>query len=47
MAVTLMRQPGRTLAEIGLELGYADQAAFTRAARRWFGEAPASARARL
>lgn len=47
MAVSLMRQPGRTLAEIGLELGYADQAAFTRAARRWFGEAPASARARL
>lgn len=47
MAVSLMRQPGRTLAEIGFELGYADQAAFTRAARRWFGEAPASARARL
>jgi len=36
---------GQSLAEIAQGLGYNDQAAFTRAFRRWYGEPPSRYRA--
>ncbi|MHC4225202.1 MAG: AraC family transcriptional regulator, partial [Planctomycetota bacterium] len=42
----LMLEPSLTLTEIAAELGYADQAHFTRAFRRWAGESPSSYRRR-
>ena len=47
LAVSMFREGSRSLAEIALALGYSDQAAFTRAAHRWFGEAPGAARQRV
>lgn len=40
MAVEMMRDPRARLIDIGLELGYSEAANFTRAFRRWTGEAP-------
>jgi AraC-like DNA-binding protein len=39
-------EPTLTLTEIAAELGYADQAHFTRAFRRWTGESPSGYRRR-
>jgi AraC-like DNA-binding protein len=36
----MIRQPSLKLADIASELGYSDQAAFTRAFHRWTGESP-------
>ncbi|MEM8649990.1 MAG: helix-turn-helix domain-containing protein [Pseudomonadota bacterium] len=41
MAVNLLRRKDLSLVDIGLLLGYADQAVFSRAAQRWFGTSPA------
>jgi AraC-like DNA-binding protein len=46
-AVEMMRDPVVRLADIGLELGYADPANFTRAFRRWTGQMPTSYRRAL
>lgn len=40
MAVEMMRDPRARLIDIGFELGYSDAANFTRAFRRWTGQAP-------
>jgi AraC-like DNA-binding protein len=42
----LIREPDLSLNEIAAELGYADQAHFTRAFRRWTGEMPSAYRRR-
>lgn len=46
-AEALLAQPGVTLSQIAAMLHYADSSAFSRSARRWFGESPRSHRARL
>jgi len=46
-AERLLRDGNRALTEIALELGFKDQAAFTRASRRWFGLTPTAARIQL
>lgn len=43
-AERLLRDGNRAMTEIALELGFKDQAAFTRASRRWFGLTPTAAR---
>jgi len=43
---TRMLEPSLSLTEIAAELGYSDQAHFTRAFRRWTGEAPSAYRRR-
>jgi len=40
LARQYLRDPGLSLAEIGLLLGYSEQSAFTRAFRRWTGQTP-------
>ncbi len=40
LAETLLRAPDTSLVDAALRLGYADQAAFTRAFTRWKGESP-------
>jgi AraC-like DNA-binding protein len=47
MGVEMMRDPRARLIDIGLELGYSDAANFTRAFRRWTGQAPLSYRQKL
>lgn len=46
-AERLLTETRRPLVEITLELGFKDQAAFTRASRRWFGAPPTIVRKRL
>jgi AraC-like DNA-binding protein len=46
-AERLLRDSDRPLMEIAFELDFKDQAAFTRAARRWFGVPPSTARIQL
>ena len=46
-AVAMMRDPLVRLTDIGLELGYADPANFTRAFRRWTGQMPTTYRRSL
>ena len=47
VALYLLRDPKRTLAEISQEIGYRDPAIFTRAFRRWTGRTPSSFRRSL
>lgn len=47
MAAEMMRDPGARLIDIALELGYSDAANFTRAFRRWSGQAPLPYRQKL
>lgn len=46
-AEALLAQPSVTLSQIAAMLHYADSSAFSRSARRWFGESPRTHRARL
>ncbi len=46
-AAALLKSPGMSLSEIAYELGYADPAHFTRAARKWVGQTPRQWRRRL
>lgn len=46
-AERLLRDGDRPLMEIAFELDFKDQAAFTRASRRWFGTPPSTARIKL
>lgn len=46
-AERLLLDRRRALIDIALELGFRDQAAFTRASRRWFGAPPTEARRQL
>lgn len=46
-AERLLRDGDRPLMEVAFELDFKDQAAFTRAARRWFGMPPSTARIKL
>jgi AraC-like DNA-binding protein len=46
-AERLLRDGDRPLMEVAFELDFKDQAAFTRAARRWFGVPPSTARIKL
>ncbi|MBI1359935.1 MAG: helix-turn-helix domain-containing protein [Alphaproteobacteria bacterium] len=47
MADTLLAQPRVSLSQIALMLDYANSSAFSRSARRWFGESARERRARL
>ena len=47
MAETLLAQPKVSLSQIAHMLDYADSSAFSKSARRWFGEAPRAYRTRL
>lgn len=47
MAERLLARPDLPLTQIAMMLDYADPSAFTRSARRWFGEAPTATRKRL
>jgi len=47
LAAALIAQPEIPLTKVASMLDYADSSAFTRSARRWFGEAPAAMRKRL
>lgn len=47
MAAKLLAQPNVPISHIAYVLNYADSSAFTRSARRWFGMAPRTYRARL
>ncbi len=47
MAQTLLAQPNVSLSQIAHMLDYADSSAFSKSARRWFGEAPRAYRIRL
>jgi AraC-like DNA-binding protein len=44
LAVEMMRDPRLRLIDISLELGYSDAANFTRAFKRWTGQAPSQTR---
>lgn len=46
-AERFLRDGNQSLIEIAFELGFKDQAAFTRASRRWFGLPPSGARIQL
>ena len=46
LAAQLLQQPGRSISEVAYNLGFSEPAAFHRAYRRWYGEAPSAARAR-
>lgn len=46
-AERLLRDGDRLLTDVAFELSFKDQAAFTRASRRWFGLPPGAARIRL
>lgn len=41
-AMDLLREPGRTIEQVGRKLGYSDAANFTRAFRKWTGQSPTS-----
>lgn len=45
-ATSLLRDPGVSVEQVAIELGYADPANFTRAFRRWTGEPPSAFRLR-
>ena len=45
-AVTYLRKPDHTLAEIAYLLGYSEVSAFNRAFRRWTGSTPSEYRRR-
>ena len=47
VALTMLADPDRPISVIASDLGYADQAGFTRAFRRWTAEAPTVYRQRL
>ena len=47
LAVSRMRDLDRSLIQVACELGYSDPSHFTRAFRRWTGEAPSVYRTRL
>ncbi len=46
MAQTYLRDPGLSLLDVSLLLGYAEQSSFTRAFRHWFGASPSAWRRR-
>lgn len=46
VAITLVKEGTQPLGEIASRCGFADQAAFGKAFRRWFGAAPSAVRAR-
>jgi len=46
IALALLRDSSRTVAEIAAQLGFADPSQFTRAVRRWTGETPTELRAK-
>lgn len=46
MAEALLAQPGLSLSQIAQMLHYADSSAFSKCARRWFGESPSAHRRR-
>lgn len=43
-AEQLLKQPGGTMTDIALQLGFSELSAFTRAAQRWFGRPPSAQR---
>jgi AraC-like DNA-binding protein len=45
-ARALLADPGRSITEVALDLGFAETSAFTRAYRRWYGVPPSQGRER-
>jgi AraC-like DNA-binding protein len=45
-ARALLADPGRSITEVALDLGFAETSAFTRAYRRWYGVPPSQGRTR-
>jgi AraC-like DNA-binding protein len=45
-ARALLADPGRSITEVALDLGFAETSAFTRAYRRWYGVPPSQGRGR-